>query len=128
MHGVREQLGDLRVVEPRAPCTVDPSPQARAEAVDVGRGRLRGTSGDERADTTAALDDALEVELPVGLQHRVRVDRERRDDFLHGRQLVPGGEDAEPHGLTYLLHELQVRRHAGLVETELDHESLYLAN
>ena len=68
---------------------------------------------DERADAAPALDEALEVELAVGLEHRVRVDREAADDLLHRRKLVARPQDPEPDRLADLLHELEIGRHAG---------------
>ena len=64
---------------------------------------------------------ALVLKLAVGLEHRVRVDRQRGDHVPDLGQLVAGLEVAQPQGVLHLLDELQVRRHAGgRVEPELD--------
>ena len=49
------------------------------------------------------------LQLAVGLQHRVRVDGERADDVLHGRELVTLAQHPQAQGVPYLLHDLQVR-------------------
>ena len=68
--------------------------------------------GDERADAGTAGRDAAQLQLAVGLHHRVRVDRERAGDVLDPRQLVAGPQVAKPQRVVHLVHELQVRRHA----------------
>ena len=80
--GGRQRVGDERrdalVVEPggaRADASQRSSPD-RTAFRSVGRLR-RLLARDERALAAPALDEPLEVELAVGLQHRVRVDRER---------------------------------------------------
>ena len=61
------------------------------------------------------------LELPVGLEHRVRVDRQLRHDVLDRRQLVALAQQAEPQRLPHLLHELQVGETPGpAVQVELD--------
>ena len=55
----------------------------------VGR-RRRRLARDERAHAAPPLDQPLAVQLAVGLEHRVRVDRQAADDVLHRRQLISG--------------------------------------
>ena len=70
------------------------------------------------------LDEAARLELAVALRDGVRIDREVGDDLTHRRQLVADVEQAEPKRLLDLLHDLEVRRHAGArIEMELDHRS-----
>jgi hypothetical protein len=52
------------------------------------------------------LHQPLAFEVAVGLQHRVRVDRQLCDDLLRGRQLVTGFKEAELERLMDLLDEL----------------------
>ena len=67
-------------------------------------------------------DQSLALEIAVGLEHRVRVDRQLGDHLLGRRQLVARLEQAELQGLMDLLDQLQVGRHARSgVELELDH-------
>ena len=64
---------------------------------------------------------ALVLQLPVGLEHRVRVDREGGNHLPDRRQLVSLGEIAQPQRVLHLLDDLQVRRHArARIEAELD--------
>ena len=57
-----------------------------------------------------------------GLVHRVRVDRQLRDDLLRGRQLVARPQQAEPQRVMDLLDQLEVGGDTGAgVELELDH-------
>ena len=66
------------------------------------------------------------LQLPVGLEHGVRVDRQARHHVLDRRQLVALAQQAEPQRLPHLLDHLQVRRDAGAgVQVELDHRALY---
>jgi len=82
---VGKELGDLLVVKTGTASAVDPPPQASAERIDVGWRCLRAPRRDERPDTTPAFDDPFEIELTIGLQHRVRIDRQRRHDLFDGR-------------------------------------------
>ena len=75
----------------------------------------------------APFDEPAQVELAVGLQHRVRVDRQAADDLLHGRQLIAGLQDPEPERLRDLLHELEIGRHPRPgVQMKLDHLHLFI--
>src|SRR6266542_361088 len=70
----------------------------------------------------AGLHQALQLQLPVGLQHGVGVDRQRLGDLADRRQLLTGFEHAEPQRLFDLLHELHVGGDVGAaVQVELDH-------
>src|SRR5262249_41623518 len=80
------------------------------------KGRL-----DKGALPGTALGEALGIQVLVGLQHRVRVDRQRRDHVPDLGQLVTGLEVAKPQRVLYLLHELQVGRHPrGRVKPKLN--------
>ena len=70
----------------------------------------------------AGRRQALDLQLPVRLQHRVRVDRQRLRDVPDLRQLVARLEQAHPQRLFHLLHELQVGVHLRpAIQYELDH-------
>ena len=67
-------------------------------------------------------DQALVLELAIGLQDGVRVDRERGYDVLDRRQLIPLAEQAQTQRVPDLPDDLLVRREAGAaVEVELNH-------
>ena len=64
----------------------------------------------------------LPLEVPVGLEHGVGVDRQLGHHLLGGRQLVARLEEPELQRLMDLLDQLQVGGDArGGVELELDH-------
>ena len=98
--------------------------ERRAELLHVVRRERSQLARDERADPAAALDEPFAIELAVGLQHRVRVDRQAAHDLLHRRQLVARPEDPQPHRLPHLLHELEIGRDARTgFQMKLDHAS-----
>ena len=100
----------------------EPALEVGPERAVRGQGVVGEGPGHEGADAGTSGDETFELELAIGLRHRVGVDRELADDVLHRRQLVTLGEQAEPQGAAYLLDELLVRRDAGpAVEVELDH-------
>ena len=73
-------------------------------------------------------DETVALQLAVGLEHGVRVDRQPRHDVLDGRQLVALTQQPQPQPVPDLVHHLQVGRHTrSAVERELDHDdSIYL--
>ena len=76
----------------------------------------------ERPDPRARGHEPVVLELAVGLQHRVRIDRQVRHHVLDRRQLVALAQQAEPQRVPHLPHELLIRREAGPgVQVELDH-------
>ena len=107
---------------PASPGLGQPALQVRAQR-PVGGERVSGrVRGDEGADARASGDQAVVLELAVGLEHGVRVDRQPGHHVLDGGQLVALLQQAQPQSLPNLLHELQVGRDAGpLVQVELDH-------
>ena len=68
------------------------------------------------------------LELPVRLEHGVRVDRHLGDDVLDRRELVAFVEQPEAQGLADLLDQLPIGGDAGSgIDAELDQqESIYL--
>ena len=99
------------LVQPGLTGLADPAGQAAAEpGMGTGR-RPRRARPDERALPGARLDQALALQVPVGLEHGVRVHRHRGHDLPHARKLVTHVEDAHPQRLPHLPHDLQVRRH-----------------
>jgi len=84
--------------------------------------------GHKRADPGPGRGQALVFQLPVGLEHRVRVDRQPGRHVLDLRQLVTLVQEAQPQRLPHLVDQLQVRRDAGpAVQVELDHRNLTLS-
>jgi len=61
------------------------------------------------------------LELAVGLEHGVRVDRQRGDDIFDPRKLVAAPQVPQPERLLDLVDELQVGRHAR-VRVEPEHQ------
>ena len=75
-------------------------------------------------DARAGGDEPVALQLAVGLEHRVGVDRQPGDDVLDRRELVPLAQQPEPQRLPHLLDHLQVRRDTGpAVQRELDHRN-----
>ena len=80
-----------------------------------------------KVPTPGGRDHAVVLELPVGLEHGVGVDRQGRHHFFHRGQLVTLAS-RPTEGPAHLLDDLQIGRHprAG-VQMELDHlTSIYL--
>ena len=90
-------------------------------------GSVRGRPADDEGPLArSGADQALALQIAVGLQHRVRVDGQFGDDLLGGRQLVTRLEHAQLQGLVDLLDQLEVGGdpRSG-VELELDHEPTF---
>ena len=120
---VVEQRGHAVGIEAGGPGASHPALEPRAKRLHLVRGQRGRLLAHERADAAATLADAFEVELAVSPEHRVGVDGQARHHLLDGGQLVARPQDAEPHGLAHLLHELEICRHAGAgFEVEFDHE------
>ncbi len=123
---VPEEGLDAVVVEAGPTSLVQPPVQVGAQGAVRGQRGVAQRPDDERADTGAGSDQALVLELAVGLEDRVRVDREVAHDLFDRRQLVALAQEAEPEGLPDLLDDLQVGRDAGArIEMELDHRGLH---
>ena len=117
-----EQRDDPVLVQPGR---VGVASQSSSELAQPGRARGASTwlSGglDERALPGPARRQALVLQLAVGLQHRVRVDRQVGDHVPDLGQLITRLEVAQPQRVLDLLDELQVGRHPrGRVQPELD--------
>ena len=79
-------------------------------------------AGHERPHPGTRRDETGVLELAVGLEDRIRVDREPRDNLLDGRQLVALLQEAEAQRVPDLLNDLRVRRDAGpRVEVKSNH-------
>ena len=76
------------------------------QAHRLGRRRYEG------ALSWASNGQPLLLEIAVGLEHGVGVDRERGDDVLHPWQLVSVNQIAEAQRVLDLVDELKVRRDA----------------
>src|SRR5690349_16210897 len=98
-----------------------PAEQGLAQPGELGESDLAQRGLDERALPGPAGRQALGLQVAVGLQHRVRVDRQRGDHVPDLGQLITGLEVAEPQRVLDLLDELQVGRHPrGRIQPELD--------
>ena len=85
-------------------------PRQRLAERAVGGERPVAQGGrDEGADPRPRRHEPGVFEFLVGLQHRVRIDRQALDDLLDRRELVALFEQAEPQGLAYLPDDLLVR-------------------
>ena len=117
----REQRHDPVLVQSRRVGLGQPAAQRAPKPGQLGERDLAEGGQDERALAGPPNDEALGLQLPVGLGHRVRVDGQRGDDVADLGQLVAGLEVAETQRVLDLMDELQVGRHAGGgVEPELD--------
>jgi hypothetical protein len=68
------------------------------------------------------FNQALALQVAVGLEHGIGVDGRRRDDLPHRGELVARIQQAHPQGLPDLLDDLQVRGyHRPAVDPEADH-------
>ena len=89
MAGHGDQRRHLFVAEPGLFGGAEPFLQRRAQGLlRLRQGRGRG-GGDERALARPAAGQPFVLELPVGLDDRVRVDRQVAGDVLDRRQPVP---------------------------------------
>ena len=90
--------------------------------------RVRQRLRDERPEPGTGGDEPVVLELAVGLQDRVGVDREDRDHVLDRRELVALAQQAQPQRVPDLPHQLLVGREAGArVQVELNHSPIVLA-
>ena len=85
----------------------------------------RRVGGDERAGAVAQLDDALVLELAVGLGDGVRVDHELLRERADARQLLARAQRAGFDAVLHLLHQLEVDGHAGRGVGPEQHGELY---
>ena len=112
-HPVLVQAGPVRGGQPAR--------QGAAKDGQLGQRHLAQGGLNERALPGPACREALELQVAVGLQHRVGVDGQRGDHVADLGKLVTGLEVAQPQGVLDLVHQLQKGRHArGGVEPELD--------
>ena len=116
-----EQRGDPFLVQTGLGGFGKPLRQPASERLLILQGHDVEGALDERALAGAPGGQALVLQLPVGLEHRVRVDGQRGDHLPHLRQLVALDEIAEPQRVLDLLDDLQVGRDArARIEAELD--------
>ena len=112
----------LSASSPAARAFGEPGAQLLAERAMRGQRLVGQGPGDERAHPGTRCDQTLVLELPVGLEHRVRVDRHLRHHVLDRGQLIALGQQPQPHGPADLLDQLHVGGDAGAaVQVELDH-------
>ena len=128
-HGAKrahEERLDALLVEPGRSRLVEPSTQVAAQWLVRGQRGVGQGSGDEGADSRPGGDEPVALQLAVGLEDGVRVDRQARHHVLDGGQLVALDQQAEAQGPPYLVDDLKVRRdpRAG-VQRELDHRELH---
>ena len=116
-----EQRDHPVLVQPGPVRGGQPAEQGLAQPGELGESDLAQRGLDERALAGPAGRQALGLQLLVGLQHRVRVDRQRGDHVPDLRQLVAQREVAQPQRVLDLVHQLQVGRHpGGRIQPELD--------
>src|SRR5439155_18064061 len=108
------QSGGLRLAQPGQQLAADPRERVGGQAAE--------RPDHERPLAGPALDQALVLEHPIGLQDRVRVDRQLGHDLTHRRQLVAVREQTQTARLLDLLDDLEVGDEAGtVVAMKLDH-------
>ena len=88
----------------------EPAAQVAAQRPVGGERGRRSASWSRTCRPRAGRDQAVVLELAVGLEHGVRVDRQRADDLLDRRAAGPPRQQAQPQRLPHLLDQLQVRR------------------
>ena len=100
--------------QPAAPDTTTPSP-----------------STDQTAPVQSGAPDTGPKQESPSKHHHSQPHKhgQPRHHFPGGRQLVAGLQQPEPHGMSYLLRQLQVGRHAGaVVKLKLDHPTIVPLN
>ena len=117
-----EQRYDPVLVQPGPVRGGQPAEQGLSQPGELGERDLAQRGLDERAPTGPSARQALGLQLLVGLQHRVRVDRQRRDHIPDLGQLVAQRGTAQPQRVLHLVHQLQVGRdpEAASSQPELD--------
>ena len=138
-HATSRSAEDRKVSRKRASMLSSSSPARRALANQRCRSMRSGPCAASEASLNVPVTNVPTpgraptkpgvLELPIGLEHRVRVDRQARHDVLDGRQLVTLAQQPQPQRPPHLLDDLQVRRDAGTaVQVELDRlRSIHLA-
>jgi len=90
------------------------------------RVRARQGSNDESSLTWARTHQALPLEIPVCLEHRVGINSQFDDDLLGRRELITWFEETKLKGLVNLVDQLEIRGDAGRrVELKLNHPCLF---
>ncbi len=108
-HRAHEERHHPVLVEARRSSIREPSRyELLAQRVQLGEPHGLWCSVDEGAPARPTRSDPLVLQLPVGLLHGVRVDRERGDHVLHARQLVTYLQEPEPERVLDLVHELEI--------------------
>src|SRR2546426_9783374 len=117
-----ENCEDALVVQPRFACTLQPAHETAPQHGMTGQRHRRQCAQDEGALSRPAANQPLVLQLAICLEHCVGIDDKLLDYISHGRQLVAYTEYAQAQSLLDLLHDLQVRRHPGVViQMKLDH-------
>jgi ABC-type Mn2+/Zn2+ transport system ATPase subunit len=125
--GTHEQGLDGLLVQPGAARLGQPPLQVAAQRPVRGQRAAAQRPGHERPDPGPGRRQALVFQLPVGLEHGVRIDRQPGRHVFDLRQLIALAQQAQPQRLPDLMDQLQVRRDARpAVQVELDHRSLTL--
>src|SRR6478609_495088 len=112
--GAGEQREDVVLVETRVPGPVHPRPELPEQPVPTLGGGGAQTLADKGAGARSGRDQTFALQLPVRLQDRVGVDRQRTDNLLRRRQPVAGPQQAHPNTVLDLLNQLYIRRYARL--------------
>src|SRR5436309_3751699 len=122
LEGQGEERDDAVAVEPGSDRVLDPSVDGASQGTAHGAlERGRRVRRDEGARPGTAVHEAFVLELTVRLEHRVRIDRQLRDDLARRRETVTGAQHPVPHRVPDLVDELSVGRDAGRrIEVEGD--------
>ena len=119
---VGDERSDPVIVEPCRVGGCNPGDERTAELCELGQRHLAESPLDDEGPLAGPSNrEALRLQLPVSLQHRIRVDRKLRDHVPDLGQLVTELEVAEPKRVLDLVDELQVGWHPrSEVKAELD--------
>src|SRR5437870_5270875 len=121
MHRSLEQRRHAVGIEARSVGVVEPAVEPLAQGLKVTERDNRQACLDVSALPGPAGSETLVLELAVGLEHRVGIDRERGDDILDRGQLIAGRQCAETQSMLDLTDELLVGRDPRLgIEPERD--------
>src|SRR5439155_791885 len=124
LEGQGEERNDAVAVEPGIDRVLDPSVDGASQGTAHGAlERGRRVRRDEGARPGTAVHEAFVLELTVGLEHRVRVDRQLRDDLARGTRGRGLACPERPSGNTNLCGRLRASDLYGKGGVDRGHES-----
>src|SRR5260370_36078927 len=99
-----------------------PARKARAESRLPSPGADLYVLANKGAGSRTTSYEAFPFEVPLSLQHSIRVDGQLGDNLSDRWELITGLNVPQPQGMAHLLYELQVSCHpSAAVKTEFDH-------